>query len=257
MAVPPHDVFVADSMAYVAPQSGTIKIVDLHDPSSPVAAGEFGSGQETDHLVTAGNFGYLLDENGWLMEERISPPESLRLFRDSPVIWTSITVADQFPNGDVLYVPNARGTVLVIPTFRMTPINELPVSASPHRVAIRHVDGPFGPGTGTLAYVAETGFTNGQAGVEVFDVTDLNAPVLLGKFTSGGNAVDVALDGSKAVVAGAVDGCEVFDLSGTARARPAGMLLAPALRVAVSRGTLVAAAGRSGVLLVALDDCVP
>jgi hypothetical protein len=256
MAVAPKDVFVADSMAYVAREAGAIAIVDLHDPSAPVDAGEFGSGQQVDHIVVSGDFGYLLEENGWLYEERISTPGT-RFFRDSPALWTSLAVADYAFVGSVLYVANAAGTVLVIPAFRMTPVADLPVSASPHRVVIRRTDGPQGPGTGVLAYVAETGFNNGQAGVEVFDVTDFNVPLLVGRFTCGGNAVDVAFSGSRVVVAESDDGCEVFDLVSAARARPVGMLLVPALRVAVSGNTLVAAAGRSGVVMVPLTGCLP
>jgi len=129
------------------------------------------------------------------------------------------------------------------------------VSALPQRVAISHYDGPFGAGTGTLAYVAETGFANGQAGVEVFDVSDVNAPVLVGKFTCAGNAVDVVFDAGAAVVAEGDDGCETFDLLDTARARPAGWLLAPVRRVALTGGLVVGAAGKSGVVIAPLADC--
>jgi len=257
IAAVPKDVFVADSIAYVAPMFGNIAIVDMHDPASPVAAGEFGGGEIADHLAVAGNFGYLLQESGWLYEEPINPPGNARVFHDTFVQWGSVTVDRHFALGTILYVPNLRGTVLIIPASRMTPVNELPVAASPIRVAIRHYDGPFGPGTGTLAYVAEAGYANGQAGVEVFDTTDLNAPFLVGQFACAGNASDIAFTGTQIVVGEMEDGAEVFDLLDTARARPTGMMAAGVLRVAVSNGTLVAAGGKSGVLLLSLGKCLP
>jgi hypothetical protein len=256
MAARPVDVFVADSVAYVLPEQGLIVVVDLHNPDSPVATGEFGSGQPAKHIVAAGDFGYLLDETGWLYEEPIHPPGSTRVFHDTFVQWTSVTPDRHFALGTILYVPNLRGTVLIIPAFRMTPINELPVAGSPVRVAIRHYDGPFGPGTGTLAYVAEAGYANGQAGVEIFDTTDLNAPFLVGQFACAGNASDIAFTGTHAVVGELEDGAEVFDMLDAFHARPTGMLVAGVLRVATSKGTLVAAGGKSGVLLLSLEQCL-
>jgi hypothetical protein len=96
----------------------------------------------------------------------------------------------------------------------------------------------------------------GQSAVELYDFANHLNPTLLARVYCGGGAADVALTDARLIVGEAEDGCEIFERLSGDRARPMGLVMERAMRVAVSGGTLVVAGGKSGILFASLEDCL-
>jgi hypothetical protein len=251
---PPVDVFVADSVAYAARGLQSVLIADLHDPAAPVAAGEIAVTAMVDAIGVDGEFAYLLDSRGLLVERRIDGTGVPRSFSGGGPYYPSLTMDRHFAFGPLVFLCE-YGRVLVILASQMRPLSAFAVGGAPRRVLVRHVDGPAGPGTGLWVYVAMSASANGHSAIELYDYTNHLNPQLLSRVWCGGGAVDVVLTDARMIVAEG-DGCEVFERLAGDRARPIGLIMDRALRVAVSKSTLVAAGGKSGVLFVSLEDCL-
>jgi hypothetical protein len=252
----PRDVFVADSVAYVARGADSVVIADLHDPAAPVATGAITTPSFVDAVGVDGELAYLLDSGGLLVERRIDGTGVPRAYSASNVFFPSLTMARHFAFGTLVFLPDARGSVTVIFASGMRPLTVFPVGGSAQRVLIRYVDGPSGPGTGIQAYVAMTISLTGQSAVELYDFANHLNPTLLARVYCGGGAADVALTDARLIVGEAEDGCEIFERLSGDRARPMGLVMERAMRVAVSGGTLVVAGGKSGILFASLEDCL-
>lgn len=252
-----RDVFVADSVAYVARQGGNVLIADLRVPSAPVQAGTIPQTGSAEAVGVDGPFAYVLDAGNIVFERRIDGTGTPRSYDAGDVYFPSLTLDRDVQYGTLVYLPDRRGSVTIMLASLMRPLAVFPVGGSAERVVLHRVDGPLGPGTGRHAYVAVSGLLNGQSAIEVYDLTgDPRFPVLLARVPCGGGVVDVALSPVRMIAGGGAGGCEIFDGVPGAAVRPDGLLIAPAWRVAVSGATLVVAGGARGILLAELEGCL-
>ncbi len=246
----PVDVFVADSLAYVALSGGGTPIVDLHNPTSPVLKSSVATPGNVTTVAVQGDFIYTLSGGTELSERRIDGTGTTRLYSAggySP----SFTLAEP-----TIYMPDRAGFIYFVDRGSMRGFFVLPMDGSAERVVIHREDGPYGPGTVVHAYVAISGVQNGQASIDCWDVTTPAAATLVSRTYCGGDAADVATSGNWLIVPEGADGLELFALDAPA-ARPVGFVTGNALRVCVAADRMVVALGTGGVRFAPLDGCLP
>lgn len=105
--------------------------------------------------------------------------------------------------------------------------------------------------TGNVAYIAD-----GGSGVQVVDITDPSAQLLLGSYDTAGDARDVAIRGDHACVADGAAGLIILDVTDPANPVLAGSLDTPgtAEGVAVAGNLVFIADGDEGLRIVDIDD---
>ena len=242
-----RDLAVADSIAYGA-GDGNVPVVDLRDPTQPVALPAISAGGPFDGVAVADAFIYLLASTGTLVEQRLDGTGVPRTLNINGPYLPSLTIEDPY-----VYLPDRQGQLYVVVRSTMRLASVIPMGASAERVVFRRTDGPFGPVV--RGWVAQSGLTNGRAALEVYNFADIIFPTLVGTMPCSGNAVDVAFAGAYVAVAQGSDGCEIFQLTGETTARPVGFFPETSLRVASFGGGFAVAAGASGLLLIGLDGC--
>lgn len=244
----PHDLALADSIAYVI-NSGGVPVVDLRDPASPAPLPALPAAGPFDGVAVAGEFAYLLASVGVLLEQRLDGTGTPRTVSLNGPFLPSLTI-----DGDLVYLPDRQGSVFVVSRSAMRVVSIIPMGSSAERVVFRTSDGPIIPVT--RGWVAQSGLNNGRAGLEVYDFGNIIAPQLVGAVACAGGAVDVAFAGAHLAVAQGADGCEVFEFVGGNAARPVGYLPEPAHRVVAAGGRFAVAAGAAGLLLVDPAACL-
>jgi hypothetical protein len=242
-----RDLSVVDSVAYVLTSSG-VPVVDLHDPAAPAMLPPLPASGQFDAVTVAAGFIYGLF-GGFVLNEYLMDGTGSKSFSANDAFFPSFTIDEPF-----VYLPDRRSRLWVVLRSTLRAASILDVGGAAERVVVRRADGPLGPGA-PVAWVAESGLTNGRAAVEAYDYTDVIFPTLVRVVPCSGNAVDVAFAGSRMAVAEGSDGFEIFDVAADGSVRPVGYFPEPALRVAASGGRFAVAAGGEGLLLVGFDDC--
>ena len=200
-----RDVAVQGNYAYVAAESAGLTVVDITNPAVPTIAGNVDTSGQALGIVLNAPLVYVADRAGGLKIIDISNPTA-------PVILGSFATA-----GSAYAVALSGGVAfIVVRTFGFGWIEFVDVSDPSSPSFVNY----WGSTTeldavaiqGSLAYVA----AGVSGGLQILDVSDLDAPVVIGSApTLGDAATDVVVKETRAYVAngGSPSGLQVIDIS--------------------------------------------
>ncbi|MFZ2978592.1 MAG: hypothetical protein WA057_02900, partial [Candidatus Magasanikiibacteriota bacterium] len=193
-----YDVYVSGKYAYVADGNQGMRIIDVNNPATPVEVGSYDTGGNIQSVVIGGSYAYVSDMLK-IHAIDISNPSSSTLFKSSVVFAAN----DVFISGKVVYA--------------LSPILNLlwGFDVSPELEFYEHMTEkifPVAPNdfyvSGQYAYVAD-----GDAGLYIADISDLNTTSTVGNCTVTGTANSVFVSGKYAYVAAGSAGLVVVDVS--------------------------------------------
>ena len=279
-----NDVAIVGNRAYVAKGGdGGLTIYDVTDPTKPTVLGQYPT-ENVNSVLVSGNTAYLASGYGLSIIDVSDParPRSLGWYSIDPRVQAvHVTVI-----GTVAYVATQAATLLLDVSDLASPRLLFEYSGGGYRdvavvgnraylafswgFKVLDVSDPAnpvwlgqcstGPGSpyglsvvGSTVYVACAGtwdFWDGYigAGLMVVDVSDLVNPHVLGTYTTYSDARKVRVAGSLAYVADD-SGLEVFDISNPANILRLGGNMVPATDVVLDGGTIYAADGSNGVVI--------
>jgi hypothetical protein len=202
----PYFVAVAGRYAYVANLSaGTLQVIDVSTPSSPVSVGSVATGGNPWTVAVAGRYAYVANYgSGMLQVIDVSTPSS-------PVLVGSVGLgmgADPISvavAGRYAYVGNGGYGTNTLEVF------DVSAPSSPVLVgSVGTVGGPISVAVaGRYAYVVNQGSGN----LQVIDVSTPSSPVSVGSVGTVGTPLTVAVAGRYAYVAGTGGTLQVFDVN--------------------------------------------
>jgi VCBS repeat-containing protein len=167
-------VFVAGNYAYVTTYQGSLEIVDISDPSKPVAVGSYAGLNATtlNDVVAEGTNAYVTDASGLEIFD-VSNPASPVLIGSLPSGLNSV-----FVSGNYAYVGDSFNHAV-----RLVNISD---PSTPTVVSSITIPSELGPGSplgfalsGNYLYVADF-----SPGIDVIDVTDPAHPALVTTFSN-------------------------------------------------------------------------
>ena len=245
------DVAVRDNYAYVADRTGGLKIIDHSFKQFPVQVGSFDTDGEAWGIELVGDHAYIADfDNGLVIIDVSNPNFPMQVGRmDTGDEAMKVTVA-----GDRAYIAdNRHGLVVADVSVVTNPVPKGHVDTAGMvmdvKVARGHIfvcDGNrlFILGAGDLPHpevvgyydASETGgggmrvaihgdrayLANGEAGLDILDISDLSDPKRMGGHDTDGIATDVFVAGDLAYVADLENGLVIIDVSNPLLTREVG-----------------------------------
>jgi hypothetical protein len=212
-------VAIAGDYAYVADYGSGLQVVDISDPTSPIAAGSCDTPGDARAVAIAGDYAYVADGNSGLQVIDISDPANPVSAGgcDTPGYAWAVGIA-----GDHAYVADGDAGL------QLLDITD-PTSPAPAGSYDTPGDARGIATAGDHAYVADE-----DSGLQVLDISDSANPVLAGSCDTPGWALGVALAGDYAYVADYHHGSEVIDISDPTNPVLAGSCDAPGYAYGVS-----------------------
>ena len=200
------DIAMAGSYAFVAANDAGLQIIDISDPTAPMVIGSKDTPGYARGVAVAGSYVYIADSYYGLQVIDVSTPtlpsivgsaQTPGLARAVAVIGSYAYVADSFDGLQAVDISNSS-----LPTI----VRNI---GTPGREARDVVV------AGSLAYVAEASSGNdSDSGLLAVDISCPASPAIVGRASTLGDALVVAVEGSYAYVAGASPSrLEIIDLS--------------------------------------------
>ena len=281
-----QDVFIMDHYAYVTSAGTGMRVVDISNPSTPKTLGNFAPNNVNFQSITlSGTSAYIADETNGLRTVDVSDPNNPvagQLFANTVGAYSvALSGADIFVSdftsglqkvGDGSYTPPAYAADLFIDTSYYLYIAD---NAAVHQgvyivdaidpgnlqfkgfiatpspaQSVFAVSG--GNGASSYAYIAE-----GTNGLQIADVTQRNAPTIIGGLDTAGTANDVFVSGNYAYVADGTAGLKIIDIEDKANPTQVGSLdMSPgnANAVFVAGNLAYVAAGDQGLRIADVTD---
>jgi hypothetical protein len=214
-------VAVSGDLAFVADQSGGLRIINITNPASPSLVGTYDTPGTALGVAVAGDLAFVADYASGLKIINIANPASPTLVGtyDTPGGAYYVAVA-----GDLAFVADGPSGLQIINIIN---------PASPSLVGTYDTPGlALGVAVdGDLAFVADH-----TGGLRIINITNPASPSLTGTYLTPGFAYGVAVDGDLAFVADYTSGLEIIDIANPASPSLAGSYDTPAVayRVAVA-----------------------
>ncbi len=199
-------VAVADALAYVLTNDGTMQILDTDDPETISPLGRYSMGAAAADIQIESDRAYIAAGSGGLHIVDVGQPLTPTLHSSFATLAEaqSVQVA-----GDLAYVAGGSSGLHVFDVSNPAlPALRSRVATPGAARLVQVVDG--------LAYVA-----TGTAGVQVWDISDPFSLTLRSTLpATGGAALSVAVAGTQAYVAAGSGGVQVWDISDVIQAEP-------------------------------------
>jgi len=207
------DISVIGNVGYLMDLKRGVRTLDITDPGNIVQLGVYDSDDWSYKLYVSGRYCYVAD--GWtggLLVLDVQDPAMLTYVSN---YFISDELYDVDISGDYLYAMAGRSGLHIV---------DISNTAAPRYIGNYAMPGPetlilkkgkiagkamLGVDVnGTIAYAAD-----GGSGLKIIDVSDPANPLLLGSFTTAGDAIDVQVKNHYAVVAEGFKGIEIVDVS--------------------------------------------
>jgi hypothetical protein len=192
------DVAVSGSHIYVAANDYGLRVVNISDPSVPVAAGFSDTPGMALGVAVSGSYAYVADYHSGLRVINISDPsQPIEVgFYDTPGSAYGVAVS-----GSYAYVADYHSGLRIINVSNPSLPVEVGYCITPGTAENVAVSGGY-------AYVADEG-----SGLCVINISDPSAPFQAGQFDTPGNAHGVAVSGSYAYVSDYDSGLRIINVS--------------------------------------------
>jgi hypothetical protein len=235
--------------AYVADRDGGMHVIDIMAPTHPIQVGAYDTHGMPWNVALAGTLAYVATGSPGLHIVDVadpSQPQNVGIF--DPLHWGVDDFArDVAVKGTIAYVSDrAAGALRLVDISDSTQPIELGLFDSPGG-AYAVAAAPDSP----LVYLAD-----GAAGLRIVDVSKPDSPFEIGSWQTPGVAVEVAISGTLAFVAGREEGLHIVDVSNPARPQLVATFDTPGLvwGVAVEGAWVYLADGPAGVRLLDVSD---
>ncbi len=187
--------------AYIADEENGLVIIDVSNPNFPVLVGSLDTDDEALKVAVVGDRAFIADNRNGLVVADISiaanPQESGHF--DTAGMVMDLELADSY-----VYVCN-NDKIFIL---------EQSDISHPKHVGFYQASGN---GAGEGVHVAVDGsyayLANGEAGLQVLDVSNPSDPTLVGGQDTAGLALDIFLDGDHAYVVDGENGLVIMDIS--------------------------------------------
>lgn len=288
-----RDLTVQDNRAYVCMDTGGLAILDVSNPSTPSLLGAYSTGGKVSAVKLLGTLACLLDETNGLQILDVSQPAApLRLGGidtedgafalevKAGYAWvgyghyvkTGVQVFDlsnpAVPALAGAYVSTNAGVgggmgwamvdnKAFVRGYRSLEVLDLSNPAAP--VLASTNPAPWFTVYGAAAFGECVVLSIGGNGLQVYDMSQLTAPVAVGAFDTAGQAWGLAMDGVLACVADYTEGLQLIDLSDPAAPVHVGEFDTPgqARAVAVVGGNIFVADGTNGLVVLRAHKTEP
>jgi len=240
------DVRVAAGVAYLVGGDGFVHIVNVNDPSAPVALATLNCGSPAVRVLVDGTRLFVAAEDGIHIYSVANPSAPT----GHQFVPTPEPVSDLLLNGTILYAAYSYYTVADVSAQCVTSyllaldVSGTPVERARHQIPYGHTSLAL---SGATLYVAITHPSSGESYVKVFDVSN---PAALAYRTCVSipsfGAVDIASNGSLVYLAG-LKGTSIYDFGNLSAPFLAGLHMQGTERVDLEGGYLFGTNPDNGV----------
>ncbi|MBD3191120.1 MAG: hypothetical protein GF308_10770 [Candidatus Heimdallarchaeota archaeon] len=188
---------VKDNIAFVAEDSVGLKIINVTDPTTPEEIGSYTT-ISAYNLVVKENIVYLAGNGLEILDiTNLSSPTFLSGY-------SATLPRDIFLKNDHIFLAHNYGMTIV----------NIANPSSPQEIG-EYLSNTMSGDPSFGVYVSETHafLAADLAGLQIFDITSLNDPQIIGQFDNGGVAHDVYISEDLAFVANDIDGLLIIDIS--------------------------------------------
>lgn len=198
VADPSRDIHFNGNVAYLAVDTQGIRVFDVGQPSTPTQVNTLLLGGDITKLVQEGNRIYAGNDSTGFHVIDAAEPSTLTLM-------ATIDTPDQVWGLDV------SNDIAYVADFDALRIYDVTIPTSPivHGVVLNAAGWARDAAvSGTICYVA-----NNFAGIDVFDVSDLDNPTLVGTYDTPGKSTRLRVDDGKLFNTDQTGGVQIFDIS--------------------------------------------
>ena len=242
-------VAISGHYAYVAVGQGGLQVVDVSDPSSPLAVARVDTPDIAEDVVVEGSYAYVADVGGGLRVIDIADPTSpveVGSYRPDRPTATGEYARSVAVSGNYAYVANFYGGLQIVDI------------STPSNPEARGSCAGWPNVASGVAVVGERVYLAGTDGLIVVDVSDPDAPMVVGKETNtfSGYLYSVAISGPYGYV-GDSDGMVVVNLSDPDNPAAEGRLdadMGRGISLMQHADCIYLAAGNDGLVVVDVSD---
>ncbi len=221
-----YHVEISGNVAYITDGTAYLYCIDISDPTNPVLLGDLKTNGIGESILIDGDYAYFADGPMGLMYVDINNPENPIEMGYKTLGW----VYDVDRCGNILFLADkSNGLYCLDVTNPVSPIilsllninspvsieihGDLAFLAAAYSIKIINISNPLNPLSltslstsynvpsnihveGNLLYISE-----GNAGVEIFDISDIYNPILLEKYDTPGYTYDTEISGNYMYIA--------------------------------------------------------
>ena len=237
------------AVAYVTDRDRSLHIIDVTTANQPLARAVYEGGDVTWNVALAGHYAYVAaGVSGMHIIDVVEPDHPIAVGLYNPTLFNpEAFIRDVVVSGHYAYVTDrAYGALRIVD-----------IADPRHPLGVGLFDSPGGAYAvaaapdSPLVYLAD-----GAAGLRIVDVSKPDSPFEVGSWQTPGVAVEVAISGTLAFVAGREEGLHIVDVHDPAQPRLVATYDTPGLvwGVAVEGAWVYLADGPAGVRLLDVSD---